>query len=220
MPEDLYLVRYGSMAHVGRFHFSDETGNGGVLERGAAVVIRTERGAELGEVLARHWETHNSLTDNALDQDQIVSGEQHAVILRRATGADEAGARAAQALQVSRFAECERILREADWPGELIEVEMLLDGGTAVLHYVAFEEFDAGVLRARFRVMCDLDVVMERVGGDLVAAEVEPGSDPDASGGCSSGGCSTGGGCSSGGGVKRAARTAAGGRAAISDRTA
>ena len=44
-----YLIRYGVMSHVGRFSASPDGGS--ALERGQSVVIRTDRGVELGEVL-------------------------------------------------------------------------------------------------------------------------------------------------------------------------
>ena len=46
-----YLVRYGLMGHVGRFSLDPETDQ--EPQRGHTVVIRTDRGLELGEVLAR-----------------------------------------------------------------------------------------------------------------------------------------------------------------------
>jgi hypothetical protein len=101
-------------------------------------------------------------------------------------------AKLAETNRVTRFDECQRILAEADWPGELIDVEPLLDGETVVLHVAAFEEFDEGVLRARFRVMCDLEVVFEPIGSEMPVEEPAP-----KAGSCGS--CSSGGGCSTGG---------------------
>ncbi len=50
MVEQTYLVRYGVMGYVGRFFGSH--GCDAPLRRGQFVVIETERGTELGEVLA------------------------------------------------------------------------------------------------------------------------------------------------------------------------
>src|SRR4051812_42126306 len=44
-----YLVRYGLMGHVGRFALDPDGDE--VPRRGQSVVIRTDRGLELGEVL-------------------------------------------------------------------------------------------------------------------------------------------------------------------------
>ena len=45
----MYLIRYGLMGHIGRFRASVDSG--GAFERGQAVVIESDRGVELGEVL-------------------------------------------------------------------------------------------------------------------------------------------------------------------------
>jgi hypothetical protein len=50
--EHSYLVRYGLMANVARFHAESDVSDV-ALERGDLVVIVTQRGTELGEVLAR-----------------------------------------------------------------------------------------------------------------------------------------------------------------------
>ncbi len=47
--EPAYLIRYGVMGYVGRFRASPD--GIGPLERGQSVVIQTDRGVELGEVL-------------------------------------------------------------------------------------------------------------------------------------------------------------------------
>ena len=49
MGEHSYLIRYGVMSHVGRF--SALPARDTSLERGQLVVIQTDRGVELGEVL-------------------------------------------------------------------------------------------------------------------------------------------------------------------------
>ena len=49
MDNRSYLIRYGVMRHVGRF--SALSVGESSLERGQLVVIQTDRGVELGEVL-------------------------------------------------------------------------------------------------------------------------------------------------------------------------
>ena len=87
---------------------------------------------------------------------------------------------------------------EGNWPWELIDVEPLLDGRATVLHYLGPHQLDVAPLRARFRVECDIDVVLEPVGNDL-DGELSDGDahDDDTGGGCGSCGCSDGGGCGS-----------------------
>ena len=45
-------------------------------------------------------------------------------------------------------------------------VEPLLDGRSTVIHYLGPHQIDVAPLRARFRVECDIDVVLEPVGTD------------------------------------------------------
>ena len=47
MSEHEYLVHHGCAGHLGRFR----AGDGAAFIRGAAVVVRSQRGLELGEVL-------------------------------------------------------------------------------------------------------------------------------------------------------------------------
>src|SRR5438552_717397 len=51
--EQAYLIRYGIMGHVGRFRAWPEWDAPLPLERSQVVVIQTDRGIELGEVLIR-----------------------------------------------------------------------------------------------------------------------------------------------------------------------
>ena len=46
-----YLVRYGLMGHVGWFPLDLRRCHGAEIERGQAVVVLTDRGVELGEVM-------------------------------------------------------------------------------------------------------------------------------------------------------------------------
>ena len=107
--------------------------------------------------------------------------------------------READELRRSRFSLCERILQDGNWPWALVDVEPLLDGRATVLHYLGPHQIDVAALRARFRVECDLDVILEPVGSD---AGEEPADadqhDHDTGGGCGSCGCSDGGGCGNG----------------------
>ncbi len=107
--------------------------------------------------------------------------------------------RSARESRLDRFAEYERIFRDANWPWELVDVEPLLDGRAAVIHYLGPHHVDITELRARFRVECDIDVVLEPVGIDLdLDGEDDANEDEAAGGGCGSCGCAPGGGCGSG----------------------
>ena len=64
-----------------------------------------------------------------------------------------------------------------------------------VLHYLGPHQIDVAPLRARFRVECAIDVVLEPVGADVGPEFSEDDADPDDAGGCGSCGCGEGGGC-------------------------
>lgn len=167
------LVRYGLAGRVGWFAaVADAPG------RGEAVVLRTSRGLELGEVLKAE-------PSKARAGEDSVGVFQ---VLRAVDPADRELAREALRLRDERFEECRRVVEQEDWPLELVDVEPLLDFST-VLHVLPLGEFDPALVRARFRMSRDFDVHLETPGDDP---------EPVRSGGCGSGGgCGSRGGCSS-----------------------
>ena len=188
MNEPAYLIRYGVMGYVARFRASPECGDS--LGRGQAVVIQTDRGIELGEVLV------------VLDEPDAAPPLDQQGVLRMAGLDDLASSRRAESIRADRFALCQRVLREGDWPWELVDVEPMLDDRATVLHYLGPHQLDAATLRARFRMTCDFDVVLEPVGVDAVAEDGASDDDPHGDhdhggcGDCGAGGCgsrSTGG---------------------------
>jgi len=179
--EQAYLIRYGLMGHVSRFRTSPECDRS--LGRGQAVVIQTERGVELGEVLL------------PLDGLTLAPPVDRQRVVRPAGPEDLARSRHTETIRPERFALCQRILREGDWPWELVDVEPMLDDQATVLHYFGPHQLDAATLRARFRMTCHFDVVLEPVGPDVEIEEEDPHSSDDHGGGCGS--CGSGGGCGS-----------------------
>jgi hypothetical protein len=170
-----FLVRYGVMGHVGRFR--SDPGSGLVLERGQAVVVETDRGTELGEVLV-----------------PAAGQPPPDRLLRPAGPVDLANARAAEDLRGERYFLFSRILGEEGWPVELIDVEPLLDRSTTILHVLGPADVDLTVLRAHLRSRCDFDVVLEPWGAASPRGDAEPGRE-QADAGCGS--CGAGGGCGS-----------------------
>jgi len=152
------LVRYGLTGHVGWFAVADELVAD--LRRGEPVVIRTSRGMELGEVLIEPNAPRGG--DRRAGEDSIGAFE----VLRRADADDLAARGQAERLRDERFADCLALITESGWPIELIDVEPLLDP-TTILHYLALDEVDPALIRARFRVTRDYDVTFE----DLTAVD-------------------------------------------------
>jgi hypothetical protein len=63
-----YLIRYGAMGHVARFRATPHPG--GPFHRGQAVVIQSNRGIELGEVLIRLDGTALPESTDAVEPDE------------------------------------------------------------------------------------------------------------------------------------------------------
>jgi len=156
------------------------------------VVIQSERGIELGEVLIgvdeeslpdssyRH-ETH----ENDSDDGNSVATISQTRVLRAAASEDLARATQINDLRPVRFAQCQRIIEEAGWPWQLVDIEPLLDGQATILHYLGPQPHDAALVRARFRVACDFDVLLEPVGREPEEIESE---DAEEEHGCGGGG--------------------------------
>jgi hypothetical protein len=197
VAELTYLIRYGVMGHIGRFRSDPRCG--GPFDRGQAVVIQSHRGIELGEVLLLLDETVALGSWGKLDpgtgEDAAPTEADMPHVLRAASSDDLARAENVSESRSRRFSRCRGILEEAGWLWELLDVEPLFDGHSTVLHYLGSLKPDEASVRARFRVACDFDIVLEPVGGDLVddaseAIEEEHGcGDGCGSGGCGSGGC-------------------------------
>ena len=168
--EPVTLVRYGLMGHVGRFAgtLPGEPATG--PERGRLVVIRTDRGEELGEVLLHlpsssreKKRRQRSREANAANPSTLMADDwaDRPRLVRAALPADLENYRQAEGLRGERFELCRKILGEGNWPLELLDVEPLLDLDTTVLHLLGPSGLDLAPLRAEFRVRCDFHVVFE-----------------------------------------------------------
>ncbi|WP_435020526.1 PSP1 C-terminal domain-containing protein [Tundrisphaera sp. TA3] len=173
-----YLVRYGVARTIGRLAATE------AHPRGQAVVIRTHRGTELGEVL--------------LDAPDDEAPPSSARILRAADAADLELAASAALDAPRRYEACRAIFEEGAWPIDLIDVESLMDGRTVLL-YFGPHQLDAAGMVAALKIRLGLDVVFEPAGID--ATEPEPAAEEVEAepAGCGSAGCGSQG-CGSGGG--------------------
>jgi hypothetical protein len=129
------------------------------LRRGQPVVLRTERGTELGEVLLGPGDEKSGPSREDIDRDQPQ-------VLRTAGPDDLDSHHRSLALRDERFSICRRILQEAGGTADLLDVEPLLDPSTTVLHVLGPADLDLAVLRARLRSCLEFDVLLEPVGGD------------------------------------------------------
>lgn len=197
-----YLIRYGLMGHVGKF--AHDPALDFVLDRGQAVVIRTDRGEEVGEVLVPVGVAASAAKDDdagRVNRHAAASSERSAGpgLLRPASAQDLEDARRSEQLRSERYQVCQRICGEQSWPLEVIDVEPLLDQKTTVVHYLGPRDLDLALLRAQIRRSCDFDIIFEPVGSDHgTASDAEDSAPATKRGGgcgdcdCSGGKCGTG----------------------------
>lgn len=115
-----HWVRYGSLGAVHRFTSVDATR----YARGNRVVVRSEQGLQLGEVLA-----------DDLGENGQTAGKA-GVILRAMTVEDELLAARMAKTQREALSACEQRLSELGLPAVLMDVEHLFDGGTLVFYFL------------------------------------------------------------------------------------
>ena len=168
MEDSGYLVRFGLMRQVGLF-LADSPAYG----RGQAVVVRTHRGTELGEVLMKR---------------PGAAGATTARVLRLAAPADLDRARRLDGDRPGQLAACERAVRGGGWPLELLDVEPLLDGDRAVLHYLGPRRLDVDRLGPILCAACGLHVILEPAGIDPADTPDDPPPDDHGCGQCSAAG--------------------------------
>lgn len=188
-----YLVQYGRCAYVGRFT-TDRT-----FSRGDRAIVRSSRGIEIGIVLCDAGERFAGAIDPS------AGGE----LLRLASPDDETTAVARDADGVTLLAAAS----ESSLPLTFLDVEVMLDGSSAVLHALPWEPCDADPLFAELSARFGMPVRMLDLSRTPVAVDPPTtcGKPDCGSGNCSS--CGTGGGCSTGscsrGSVKSAAELSA-----------
>jgi len=180
-----YLVHHGAAGHVGRFRSADVDD----CARGDAVVVRSQRGLELGRVLAA------ADADRPVFPDGFV-GE----LLRRASTEDMTLAERGRATGLELCAAGERLAVASGLPLAVLDAEVLLDGRQAVLHVLKLAACDEGPWLADLGERHGVIVRVHDLGREAPAKDDEHGCSSCGTGGCG-GGCgscdSDGGGCSS-----------------------
>jgi len=186
-----YLVSYGSSGGFGRFEAVPTL----ACNRGERVVIESRRGLEIGVILCESTDQHARLLP-------VDSGGR---LLRLASEEDEQAfsqlrQRAHDLFRVSRS-----LVLELQLPLEILDVELLLDGGQAIIQHLAPAECDASPLITALARDHGFSVRLENLALKTEPSEGEHGcGKPDCGRAQGSGGCAScgSGGCSSCGGGK------------------
>jgi cell fate regulator YaaT (PSP1 superfamily) len=176
-----YLVGFGLTGDFGRFRAS------GLLDlpRGSRVVIRSERGVEVGQVLRPATER----AARFLGQAQV--GE----LLRPAGPDDEEQSRQMRQRAAKLLSRGGMLAQEQGFPVALLDAEVLLAGTRAVLHIVRWGECDLRELVRPLSVEFGLSITLVELGAPAEVHEEGHGCGSCGSGGCGScgsGGCGTG----------------------------
>ena len=184
-----YLVSFGLTGEFGRFHAHVPL----ALRRGERVAVRGARGIEIGEVLCAATPRHaNFLPNTSVGQ-----------LLRRLSPADEKTATEMRARGQRLFERGQQLAAELKLPLVLLDVEMLLDGEHAVLHYLRDADADVrlfvSTLSREFAAHVTLvDLSRDRQGAVSEESEEHTGCGrpdcgrgADGGGTCGSGGCDT-----------------------------
>jgi cell fate regulator YaaT (PSP1 superfamily) len=174
-----YLVSYGASGDFGRFRAAAPL----ACVRGDRVVVKSERGLELGAVLCPARERHESLP----------AGE----LLRLADAVDESLATEREATARELLERAATLAAELELPLEFLDAEVLLDGEHAVLQHVRWGDGDVRPLVRALAREHELSVTLTDLTRPQPEAEAHGcGNCGSEGGGC--GNCGEGGGCKSG----------------------
>lgn len=167
-----HIVRVGALGQVGRFAAVDAAR----YPRRSRVIVRTDRGLEIGEVLTP-------------PDEERPSREGDGTILRGMTIEDQLLEARLQKNKLAAYDVCQARLQELRLPAVLMDVEHLFDGQTLVFYFLGEHPAEIEPLIAELTELYDAQVQF-RSFSDAVTAGCGPACGTDAATGCGS--CSTG----------------------------
>lgn len=171
-----HLVRVGLMGTVGRFLSADSS----IYPRDAHVICRTSRGLEQGRVMC----DLDSVSD---DMQRAWQDEPAGNLLRKVTPDDLRILERLERYRDRAFEACQRLIRERELPGVLVDVEHLFDGQSVFFYFL-------GEVDPRLEQLTEElgETYQRRVRFRKFAQALAEGCGPDcgtSSKGCGSGGC-------------------------------
>jgi hypothetical protein len=181
-----YLVSHGKSGAFGRF--TAEIAN--VLQRGDRVVVRGTRGLELGTILCVATER----------QRRVLGHTSPGQLVRRATPEDEKKSSQRQELARRLIDTARDLAVRLALPVEILDADVLLDGGRALVQCLADQQLQADDLIMALEDQYGLQIWLENLAvAPPPVAEEEAGGCGKPGCGRASGGCSdcASGGCSS-----------------------
>jgi cell fate regulator YaaT (PSP1 superfamily) len=122
------LVRHGVMRLLGEFEMESNW----LVERGEAVIIRTERGLEVGELLCP------STPQAMATIPEPTSGK----VVRLASAEDKIRINQIHDLQIKEYAGATRLIKEHHLPMQLVDVEHLFGGERIIFYFLSENRVD------------------------------------------------------------------------------
>jgi cell fate regulator YaaT (PSP1 superfamily) len=123
-----YIVRHGTLRFLGEYEASEDA----IFDRGDRIVVRSERGLELAEVLCE-------ATPRALE---LLTGPTQGQIVRLASADDEQEVQRLQVLEEQELETCCRFVAERQLQMEPVDAEHLLGGERIVFYFLAEKRVD------------------------------------------------------------------------------
>ena len=124
-----YIARHGTMRFLGEFSAPDETA---AYARGDLVVVRTERGLELGELLCE-------ATERAV---QLIVEPTGGQVVRRLSEQDRIESARIRQAELDEFETCARFIAARKLQMELVDVEHLFGGERVIFYFLAEKRVD------------------------------------------------------------------------------
>ena len=154
-----FIVRYGTMRSLGVMN----TRSGDEYRRGMEVVVRTERGLEVGQVLCES-------TEDALSHlDQPANG----TIVRAVSQEDAVDIDAIDGARISNIEICKRHVEKLGLAMKLVEVEQLLGRQRMIIYYLSEDRVDfrelVKVLASEFQARIEMKQIGVRDEAKLLA---------------------------------------------------
>jgi cell fate regulator YaaT (PSP1 superfamily) len=123
-----WIVRHGAMRFLGEF----EAGPQPSANRGADVIVRTERGLEVGQVLC----------PASAQVREMLSDPTRGQVVRLMTPDDHRTVERLQENSRSEFAACERLISQRKLPMALVDVEHLFGSERIIFYFLADKRVD------------------------------------------------------------------------------
>ncbi len=154
-----YIVRYGTMRSLGVMASRSED----QFRRGMEVVVRTDRGLEVGQVLCES-------TEDALSH---LDQPAHGTIVRAVSAEDAADIGTIEGARLSNIETCKRHAEKLGLAMKLVDVEQLLGRQRMVVYYLSEDRVDfrelVKVLAGEFKTRVEMKQIGARDEAKLLA---------------------------------------------------